>query len=701
MFDVRHDAHDGEPGRGAVDADANPLADRVAAGPELPGHAFVHDDDGRRPRVVAREDPATPENRSSDGLEVAGRNRAVVDDRNGRSGLGGLPLHVQLLLRIAPAERDPVHQPRLMRSRNRSQRLEQPALEHPDHRVVCVLGPRQLDPRGQHAVGPESGIHLQGAPEASEQQPGSDQQDQRQGELRDHESMAQPSRPAGGAAPGPLTQTVERVQAGRANGRRHAEQHPGCEGDAKRENQDQRVEPDLVEPGYRSDLEALDRANPEHTKQQPGGAAQQGEHQAFGEKLRGEPAGAGAKTAAQGHFPGTGDGSGQQQVSDVGRRDEQHEPYGTQQNQQRRPGLPHQALEHRLHHGSRPRLGVRKTFRPAEEKLVAHGHHVAVGILHREARLEPRHGGEVPVAGIIRFEEQRKPQLGTFGKIEARGHDPDDDGRAVSHLNGLADQTAVTAKAALPEPMAQHGNAVLAGGPLLRQKGPPGHRNLPQHPEEVGGNAGGLHPLRVPVTRQAHAGDGIRRDRFEHPVPLLEREEHRLGIVHHRKPLFRRGAPERHQVFRLGVRQRLEQDAVDRAEDRGVGSDAQGQREHGDRGETGPGPEDPDAKPEVLEEVREPAGPGSDPRRRRSGRCGRENIGESVGQLALGELVQGNPPGLVGAVAPGHQVPGSILQVLGQLLHDLGFLGRVQPERGEPPPELLAPLRHAAPPRYG
>jgi len=56
------------------------------------------------------------------------------------------------------------------------------------------------------------------------------------------------------------------------------------------------------------------------------------------------------------------------------------------------------------------------------------------------------------------------------------------------------------------------------------------------------------------------------------------------------------------QSLRVWVRQRIEYQRVDHAEDRGVRSDAQRQREHGDEGEARTSPQHPQAIPQILNE---------------------------------------------------------------------------------------------------
>ena len=60
--------------------------------------------------------------------------------------------------------------------------------------------------------------------------------------------------------------------------------------------------------------------------------------------------------------------------------------------------------------------------------------------------------------------------------------------------------------------------------------------------------------------------------------------------------------PDRHQLFRLGIRQRLEQNAVDHGKDRGVGADADSQREKDGDAESGRFAQAPQSEFQVSKE---------------------------------------------------------------------------------------------------
>ena len=60
----------------------------------------------------------------------------------------------------------------------------------------------------------------------------------------------------------------------------------------------------------------------------------------------------------------------------------------------------------------------------------------------------------------------------------------------------------------------------------------------------------------------------------------------------------------------------------------------------------------------------------------------------------LEQLGDGEPLGLGVAGAAGAQLLVPLVEVLRQLVDDLGLARRPQPQRGQPRPQVLAPVRH-------
>ncbi len=90
------------------------------------------------------------------------------------------------------------------------------------------------------------------------------------------------------------------------------------------------------------------------------------------------------------------------------------------------------------------------------------------------------------------------------------------------------------------------------------------------------------------VFRLADAGDAqgvgaVAADVLKRGVLLAVGEVHEGAHVDFRQVHARCGVPDADQLVRLRVVQRLEKHAIDHAEDNGVGADAHGQGDQGDR----------------------------------------------------------------------------------------------------------------------
>jgi hypothetical protein len=159
---------------------------------------------------------------------------------------------------------------------------------------------------------------------------------------------------------------------------------------------------------------------------------------------------------------------------------------------------------------------------------------------------------------------------------------------------------------------------------------------------------------------------GDRADGGEAPGFLLQREEigvrgracPLLGIVLH---------ADEDEPLGIGVGQRLQQDRVHNAEDGRVGTDAETERQHGDRGEGGGAAHHPEGVAQILEEVLEQT----------ASRLVARVLLES---LAASEGDERRPP-RIGRAHPGVEIlPGLHVDVKLDLIIQVG-VDRLPPER--------------------
>jgi hypothetical protein len=147
--------------------------------------------------------------------------------------------------------------------------------------------------------------------------------------------------------------------------------------------------------------------------------------------------------------------------------------------------------------------------------------------------------------------------------------------------------------------VAENDQAGSVGKILGRGEGPSEKRRHAERGEEVGAHVPRGHPLRLAIAGQVHLAIAPRRD--------LRQRRRAAAVVHYlsrgdpglleRHPL----APDHHGTAGLAPGQRLEQDGIDDAEDRGVGADAEREGEDRDRGKPGVTPKRPRLEPQILD----------------------------------------------------------------------------------------------------
>ena len=112
---------------------------------------------------------------------------------------------------------------------------------------------------------------------------------------------------------------------------------PVDERDHEREEEHRAIDRDAADSGNAARAQRLDRTDRQVRQQEPEAAAGQGEDDAFGEHLEDEAPAAGAERGADGDFLAAHRRAHQQQVGDVGARDQDDDGDGREQRQQRRP----------------------------------------------------------------------------------------------------------------------------------------------------------------------------------------------------------------------------------------------------------------------------------------------------------------------------------------------------------------------------
>ena len=153
-------------------------------------------------------------------------------------------------------------------------------------------------------------------------------------------------------------------------------------------------------------------------------------------------------------------------------------------------------------------------------------------------------------------------------------------------MNRAADDLLIGVEPAYPQAVRDHGDWSHAGFLVFRKEASPFKGLNFQNGKEVGRNGSTRDQLRLVASRKDKAFAPITtRDGFEALALLFPFDELRPG--HRRCAFTSPSLPNLDHPIRLLNRQWSKQYPVHNAENRGVGSDAQREGEHGHRGEAG------------------------------------------------------------------------------------------------------------------
>ena len=174
----------------------------------------------------------------------------------------------------------------------------------------------------QHALGPIARRDALQTMETGQQQPGTRQQHDRHGHLRDHEPLLQAAASRTLAAGSGLLERAGRRRA-RRQGRERAEDHARQQRQAERKAQHALVERHVVDARGEPPGKRRQRVDGAPRNDQAHGAAGQREQHAFGEQLAADLPAAGAKGGAQRQLALARQRARHRQAGDVGAGDEQ------------------------------------------------------------------------------------------------------------------------------------------------------------------------------------------------------------------------------------------------------------------------------------------------------------------------------------------------------------------------------------------
>ena len=190
----------------------------------------------------------------------------------------------------------------------------------------------------KHVLRFESGIDPGESHETVEQQPCTDQKNQRYREFTNDQGILQPQMTSAGAglARGILHRVADVGLRG-IDRRCYSEAYSGEDRRPESKTQDAKVDTDLVQPRHPIWNDQNEGVDTQVRHSKTNHPTHQRQHQAFGEQLRREPASTATHRRPNGKFPAAVGATGKQQIRHVGARDEQHQSHGAQQHEQWRP----------------------------------------------------------------------------------------------------------------------------------------------------------------------------------------------------------------------------------------------------------------------------------------------------------------------------------------------------------------------------
>jgi len=298
----------------------------------------------------------------------------------------------------------------------------------------------------------------------------------------------------------------------------------------------------------------------------------------------------------------------QEEVRDVRAGDQQHDAHRGEQDPQHRAHVADHVLGERTDPRAQPDVLEHSAREPrrggeAVEHHRDHPGHVRVRLLDADPRLQPRDRlvAEVPDEHLGPVEAEGQQHVGVaVEEAKAARQDPDDLARLSVHDHLLPHRIGLRSERPLPVGVAQH-HPFGRGGRVVFGR---------ERPAQVGAHA---------QNREEGVADEERVDSLWIPAPCYrDRCPVPQGDVLEGTPLLPvghvggrslvqqghvdpgRGVPHGDQPVGLVVRERLEQHAVDDAEDGRARPDAQRERDHGDQREQRGTHEGPDGAANVL-----------------------------------------------------------------------------------------------------
>ena len=291
-----------------------------------------------------------------------------------------------------------------------------------------------------------------------------------------------------------------------------------------------------------------------------------------------QPCTAGAKRRPHGELSSSLCAAREQHIRHIDARDRQQKHHGTEHGEQRRPD----AARHVCLQGCRDQTVLQICPRHARKLRQRHVRDLTQlpsGLIDADTGSEARHHPQVvsPLSavgtehGVVL---QRCPELRQRRQdiLESVRQHADDEIWRVVERDGAADDRPIALEAPPPKSVAEDGDVRSVRSIVVHLEVTANEWRHAQRAEKVGADPLTGEPLRLAVSNHRRLPRFERGDRLEHPAPLRElaiRAERHISRL-----ALRAGIRDHRDALGVRVRQRFEQDWIDRAEDRRGCADA-------------------------------------------------------------------------------------------------------------------------------
>lgn len=319
-----------------------------------------------------------------------------------------------------------------------------------------------------------------------------------------------------------------------------------------------------------------------------------------------------AKRRAHRELSPPGPGARQDEVSEIGACNEQHESHGGLQHPEDASRRPHDRVLQRFH-PHHVRTGGEYVSARANALTPARGERreLRVGLHRCHVILQTSEDREKVTRAILadgRSELERQPQLDmAVHEVETGRHDADHFPHHAVDLNRPAHHVLTRAEARLPQIVRQHDERGTTGARLLSAEPPPVLGLNGERLEQLGIHRRSRDTARPIACGQVHLADHKGTDDGEGLIDFRELPVFRRR--HEALPALPAPEPRRQELelLRFGIAEWLQENRVDDGEDGRVRADTEGKRQHGNDSESGALAERAAGVADVLDDLVEPA----------------------------------------------------------------------------------------------